>query len=64
MFRKEFCLFGGLYIINCRPPMTKHVIEGLSFAAHILMRGFVIQYTQICSVSGDAEVMGQPSKFN
>ena len=54
---------GGYNIINCRPPMTKHVIEGLSFATHILMRVFIIQYTQICSVSGDAEVMGKPSKI-
>ena len=43
--------------------MTKHVIEGLSFAAHILMRDFIIQYTQICSVLGDAEVMGKPSRI-
>ena len=41
--------------------MTKHVIEGLSFAAHILMWGFIIQYTQIWSALGDTEVMGKPS---
>lgn len=52
---------GGYNIINCRPPMTKHVIEGLSFAAHVLMWGFNIQYTQIWSALGDTEVMGKPS---
>ena len=60
MFRKGFCSFGGLYIINCRPSMTKHVIEGLSLKTFIPLKIKIIATTNVSTIISKVNNFPEP----